>query len=671
MSQITNSTVHTGSWINWSHGRVVGSTITLSERNGGLLTAFLATFVTAAGVAFWSILSYSLHQARAVQEEQPTIHHQEQATLRNAGTPGAAAWQLIQLSWYWRKHAIKSIRRTLPIILLALFNIVCFGLASIFSSEVTRAAGNEVLIRSPQCGVLTQMNSTGINSPQNLNNLEKLEVNITATAATYAQACYGQAHNPLQCGQYAQRSLSWKLDQNASCPFSTDLCYFGATAAYSMDSGRLDSHQAFGMNAPKADRVQYRKLTTCAPIHAKDHAEVFNNTNPEAIAYGDTLINYLFGPVSEVSNYTYQYNIHSLVDNNGYLLTSLFAFAGDPNQPWEPISALNRTDADVSIFFLAANSITYSQPVTDPFYTATTLNQIDGTNITYYSPDYQVTVLACTDQHQFCNPSNGNCTPLSATFSLGQDALGSHQLNFNVAQYTTAQIINTFIASLTTYGSVHTRGTTALRASETVDDNKNQIGLPNTQWMTEISSWYGVSMAKLQQKIVQYATGPPYIPDGFNVTGPLTKDMEKICNNQIIRSTGGTLSFSVLGVAIILIIGAILILTSLMIDPLMQFIRRKTGWKEYKSLHWIVDEKWQWQRLAYEEAGQGHWSGGASSVPITRKDDKVGLPRNVDMKHPRLSKGTSNAVESNVGMPEAEALIEQKEMNQRSDYVKS
>lgn len=320
MSQTVHSFVYKGPWVNWSHGRVLGSTLTLSERNGGLLTAFLATFVTAAGVACWRILSYTLHQIRARQEDQDVLHHQQQATFRNTGTPAAAAWQFVQLIWYWRKLAARPLARTLPVLLLALLNIVFWALASIFSSEVTRAAGNEVLVHSPHCGLLTLANNSSLSQP-NLTSFETLEVNDTLTATTYSQACYGKTHDSLQCNQYARRSIPWKTNQNATCPFASDLCFYGRTAAYEMDTGRLDSHQALGIDARKRDRVQYRKVTTCSPIHTKNYVVITNDTNPQHVAYGDVLINFMFGGISGTTNYTYQYNMHSHVDQVGYELT--------------------------------------------------------------------------------------------------------------------------------------------------------------------------------------------------------------------------------------------------------------------------------------------------------------------------------------------------------------
>lgn len=117
-----------------SHGLVLGSTITLSERDGGLLTAFLALFVSAAGAACWRILSYAFHQYRAKQDFQAAVHHQQQAILRNTGSPGGAAWQLGLLIWYWRKHAVKPVACTLPLIAMAILNLTLFAVAGDFSS---------------------------------------------------------------------------------------------------------------------------------------------------------------------------------------------------------------------------------------------------------------------------------------------------------------------------------------------------------------------------------------------------------------------------------------------------------------------------------------------------------------------------------------------------------
>lgn len=102
MSQTAAPYVYTGPWINWSHGLVLGSTITLHQQDGALLTAFLGIFVTAAGAACWRIMSFALHQHRSLRVSQDGIHHQQQAILRNTESPSGASLELARLAWSWR-----------------------------------------------------------------------------------------------------------------------------------------------------------------------------------------------------------------------------------------------------------------------------------------------------------------------------------------------------------------------------------------------------------------------------------------------------------------------------------------------------------------------------------------------------------------------------------------
>lgn len=303
----------------------------------------------------------------------------------------------------------------------------------------------------------------------------------------------------------------------------------------------------------------------------------------------------------------------------------------------------------------------------DPFFLATTPINItldDGTNLTYYQPDRLVNVLGCADQHQLCNPATEECTALTALALVGHD-LGT--IGLNDVQINIALRLGNTMPSLITYASVNSRGANALRASETLHGTF-QIALPYNQWITEVSAWFAVSLAKLQQKTIQYATGPSYASDGLLLVRPLNEEQWNMCKNQIVRSQGGTISFSVLGVCIILVLGGTLIATSVVIDTLVGFIRRTFHWKEHKSLQWILDGKLQLQRLAYEEAGQGHWSGCASSVPVTEMDDKIGVPKHVDPMHPRLSRTSGQPEQTDISgyeTAEAEGLMTQKQTGYR------
>src|SRR2546430_971756 len=88
------------------------------------------------------------------------------------------------------------------------------------------------------------------------------------------------------------------------------------------------------------------------------------------------------------------------------------------NSGWTPIPTFNRTDADVSIYFLAANCLTYLSPVTDPLFSATF--QQNFSSLVVYVPDYDITVMRCADQYQICNPTNQVCTSLGGQRILSQ-----------------------------------------------------------------------------------------------------------------------------------------------------------------------------------------------------------------------------------------------------------
>lgn len=310
------SFTYLGIWFNQAYGAVTGATLTLNERDGGLLTAFLAIFVSATGAATWKLTRYSLHQFRARQEYQDALHHQQQAIFRNTDSPVGASWQLVQLTWYWRSNATRYLMRTIPLAGLALLNLVLFGVAAVFSSHVAKASGNEILLRSPNCGFV---NLTGLGSAANTVAYDTMDLNDTLTAAAYERACYNDANSPLQCGSFIQGQLRRTSKRNVPCPFSPEMCLLGDMTAYEMDTGLIDSHTALGINAPMKDRLQYRKVTVCSPLQTKGYRITINDTDINSPTYNDTLIQFFYGPFG--GNYTYEYNKASLRVNNDYKLT--------------------------------------------------------------------------------------------------------------------------------------------------------------------------------------------------------------------------------------------------------------------------------------------------------------------------------------------------------------
>lgn len=148
-----SSYIYHGPWINWSHGLIAGATITLGEREGGLLTAFIATFVTIVGAELWKTVCYASHQLRSTNLPRDGLYHQQQVILRNTGGAAGTAWLFLQQAWCWSGRVRRSLLRTLPWALFSLAYIAAVGVTAVFSSQISKSAGSTRLLMSDDCGL--------------------------------------------------------------------------------------------------------------------------------------------------------------------------------------------------------------------------------------------------------------------------------------------------------------------------------------------------------------------------------------------------------------------------------------------------------------------------------------------------------------------------------------
>jgi hypothetical protein len=268
-SGLSSADVYVGFWINWSEGRVLGSNLTVTVQNGAFLVAFLALFVQLVGSHLWDIISFTCHQYRATSQPRDGVHWQQQAIFRNSSTASTALWDLLKISWAWRSLAKRPYSRTLPFAALTSLYAVSFTLAGIFSSQLVTTSGIEVLVQSPSCGYWQPSGLNGseaaVDDPVNVAELSYYYGQIDASSI-YSRACYGKGTNLPQCNVFSEQQIDWTSDHNATCPFAPGTCIGTNTAALQLDTGHMDSHTTFGINALKENRVTYRKVTTCAPI---------------------------------------------------------------------------------------------------------------------------------------------------------------------------------------------------------------------------------------------------------------------------------------------------------------------------------------------------------------------------------------------------------------------
>lgn len=314
------------------------------------------------------------------------------------------------------------------------------------------------------------------------------------------------------------------------------------------------------------------------------------------------------------------------------------------------------------MFFLASNSVTSPYANSDPLFSATT--QLDIPEGTYYEADDFVTVMGCTDQYQICNPAKpgpDGCTPLGTIDALN-DAAGN--IGLNDYQLSTQDTINIAMRESNMFDSVFGRGASALKAQRTVFERFQEAQLPNNQWQIEASGWFAVSLASLQQALVEIATGPvDIVSSGGYVESFSTPYAPAICNRQMIRNVHGYQNFSTLGVGIVLVVGAILIILGWVIDTVGGFVQKSLLKKDYARLAWISDGYLQLQRLAYEGAGYVNWEGCVDDVPVSglldTKCQQLGGLAIADVKHPKLEKATTYPKSSpDDGPPQEEVKLQ-------------
>lgn len=309
-----------GLWINWTYGAVRGSTLTLSSRDGGLLTAFLALFVAVAAGAIWGILAFIIHQIRAGRPEHDGLHHQQQAILRNTNSPGKAVWELVQLFFFWQRAVRKPLWRSARLALSASACLAVLGLTSVFSSQMVRAYGQETLIISDRCGLWSVQDPTALSSLRAFT--LKLQQD-SISAAAYSRACYGTDRDAFQCRQFFRKQIGFTGNTNGTCPFSVEICKSN-TVIYEMDTGLINSHTDLGVNTPESNRIGYRKKTSCALLERNAYLFQKNVTaSPQGTIGrpGDTLDFWQYGTVSSGFNGTFMYNEHTILDQTGYALT--------------------------------------------------------------------------------------------------------------------------------------------------------------------------------------------------------------------------------------------------------------------------------------------------------------------------------------------------------------
>ncbi|KAI1360715.1 hypothetical protein F5Y08DRAFT_348529 [Xylaria arbuscula] len=582
------SSVYLGQWTNWSRGPILGATLTTTKSYGNLLIAFVAIFIAFVASRFWRILCLVLHRCYSTSEARDAIHHQRQVVLRNSLNPESGLLNTIRLVWAWRKTPVNRLVRLLPIGLLAVICLVAFTIASGFSSSISTAAGDEVLVRSTHCGPIrfTQPSASVVAIGSQFN-AEKLN-----DAANYAQRCYNS--NSTACNTFVvERLPTATMNTTSSCPFQNRICR-DPESTLRLDTGYIDSNDGLGLSAPTDQRFAWRYVLHCAPLRTEGYT------------------------------------------SRGKPADGFFT----------PIPELARPDGDTTMIFLSGNGVPFGQLMDDGWYRATDFlttisHSLASGGEKVYRPSVAASPMGCVQQWQWCNsayPRDTGCGPLAGQ----SDALYGAATLFNLTSedlYPDRPLSSEALGTRLIWPALLTLGyPTALPsllghlgakslASQSRLYSGVQWALPNNQWQLDVIQWWNTILASVQ------ASCDPEFRE--YISPPLNEDEQKLCNSQKIRSSTHS-SFSLFGLYIIFIFGAIIICVSFALEPVLACLYKRRKYKPYTHFEWISNNSLQLHRLAQEELGLTKWLRCTEEVPTTDCDAYLASLDITDPRHPVL-----------------------------------
>jgi hypothetical protein len=262
-------------------GRVLGATTTVPSREGDILIAFLALFVSLTGAHLWKIICFIIHQLRSTRAEEDGMYHQIQVILPSGLDDLSMLWRFCRVSWAWRGKTRRVGRRVIFLIIVCLVNFTAINIAGLFVSRVSDSADEVIIQSNDNCGWYDVTPVVGLGIVGNLtddqiNSLDSLAISSHASfsgAHEYAKSCY-----PLLNGFVPNNSssdcitkvvpyISSSVNQTAACPFAEKACI---GSAISLDSGWIDSNLHLGINTAASESIRVRRSLTCAPIPLED-----------------------------------------------------------------------------------------------------------------------------------------------------------------------------------------------------------------------------------------------------------------------------------------------------------------------------------------------------------------------------------------------------------------
>ncbi|KAF7195781.1 hypothetical protein HII31_02916 [Pseudocercospora fuligena] len=560
MAEVESSLVYRGFWSDHGRGPILGFTYTIDQRAAPPLVALLAIVVGVACASLWDLILFVYHRWRSTTDEQEWLYLQQQILLRSLATPITFMMDCLKLQQAWRHVNPRATRRLLVMALASLVFAFSTLLASTFSSYLFTTDNAQVLLKPSRCQLL----DFRIYALDRQQEVGVIGSSSDAKARTYAQQCYGNGSLPSSCNFWVKPRFELK-PQSTKCPFNYPTCVENGTEALILDTGYLDSFNDFGINAGESDRVQMRRIATCAPLNISQHIEVLDANGPVlgplmapihghspfparsawVAHYGQTR----FYP----NNITY---VHFDVESNltrTYTSNAVKAFASPRTfklSSFTPMTGFPVSTSDLTLIFIATNRALSTLPIEGHIYSAHRPIQFAGDplNTTYFLPDRPVGAMGCTERYQYCikdESGRRHCTaPGGASFDDFETTLPSA----NKIQLATLELLGQ--ASVLT-GLVNAASTEpSFLDSNTHFEGSVLEGLPSDQWKADVVRLEGYTRSYLQNTVLMRTTG--YSIETEVLRQPQTQSEERLCRSQKVVKPAGFVNIAVVSVLLIL-----------------------------------------------------------------------------------------------------------------------
>ncbi|KUJ19581.1 uncharacterized protein LY89DRAFT_717054 [Mollisia scopiformis] len=355
------------------------------------------------------------------------------------------------------------------------------------------------------------------------------------------------------------------------------MCLGPTNSTLHLDTGLVDSRADLGINGQ--DRTQWRKKMSCVPI-----------------------------------------------TTDGYIR----AVRSDADQDGEfsPIPALSVPDATLTLIF-ATFFLSYLEPSDDAWLSAHTevdvdiliASNSDDTVLKTYSQDQQVSVLACREQQQICNPTRHSnntsvCTPfrsVSHDFTRDlEDVLDNgHQL----------MIAKTLLDVAPGLSFPDDIVRSPLLAEDLAGLPLSAPLAPN-QWVLEVEHWFTIGLANLQRLMLDIVTGPSssqylqFIPQN---QADNDTDLHWMCGNQIIRRSDYS-NFRTCSISLIFGFGLLIYVANQSLETVVGWLRFKWRAGRSRQRAWWAEGTLQLQRRVFESMGILNWEVDEwDRIPVTEE----------------------------------------------------